>query len=102
MEYITKSGKVLTDEDIEKLADEAEAGYSWVNVDGQGKWIANEPAQLDPPMSERPVLYPPDTISVTCPHCGSNDDIDHGATGFNLCKDCGGLNRGGKPLSRET
>lgn len=26
-EYRTKTGKVLTDEDIQKLADEAEAGY---------------------------------------------------------------------------
>lgn len=29
--YVTKTGRVLTDEDFQRLADEAEAGY---NVDG--------------------------------------------------------------------
>lgn len=32
MSYTTKSGRVLTDEDIEKLADEAERGYDIEDV----------------------------------------------------------------------
>lgn len=27
MDYVTKSGKVLTEEDVDRLVDEAEAGY---------------------------------------------------------------------------
>jgi hypothetical protein len=30
--YVTKSGRVLTDEDIEALADEAERGYDVSNL----------------------------------------------------------------------
>lgn len=36
-----------------------------------------------------------------CPHCGF-DVTDIGATGLDLCGNCGGLSRGGKPLQRET
>lgn len=38
---------------------------------------------------------------MTCPHC-SSDRLDPGSTGLDLCHDCGGLSREGKPLERRT
>lgn len=35
-----------------------------------------------------------------CPHCGS-PAMDRGATGLDLCNDCGGLSRDGKVLSQQ-
>lgn len=52
MNHLTKSGKLLTDTDIEALADEAEAGYTEVD----GVMVPVLPARLDPPMIERPTV----------------------------------------------
>lgn len=49
---VTKTGRLMYDEDFERLADQAEAGGDWVD----GKWVWNVPAQLDPPMDERPTI----------------------------------------------
>jgi hypothetical protein len=38
---VTKTGKVLTDEDIEALADEAERGYTRTE---DGRWVVNPPS----------------------------------------------------------
>lgn len=39
MTYTTKTGKVLTDEDIEKLADEAERGYDAGKIRGSARYL---------------------------------------------------------------
>lgn len=38
---------------------------------------------------------------MSCPHCGSTN-VDPGATGLDLCRDCGGLSRSGRALEPAT
>ena len=60
-EYRTKTGKVLTDADIEALADEAERGYDVSHLIGKPSRRSTMPDKLDPP-------DPPEVV-LTCSQC---------------------------------
>lgn len=49
--YVTKTGKVLTDEDIEKMADEAERGYDVAALKPRRRgrpMLGNSPSEVVP------------------------------------------------------
>lgn len=62
--YVTKTGKVLTDEDLEKLADEAERGYDVSHLKDRGdRLLARDWGDAWDSLPEAPDLVP-----KPCPH----------------------------------